>query len=179
MGERCNSLKRSFSPIKEWEEVFDLLEDIANYEYQWHLSQHNVQQHRDPLEDQIQASMEQSLNDEPSLPKVEQEASPIEPKECALPIISISPQHTPRRAKKLFFQSIPSYREVPSFVDSLDTWPPIIFKPTFFCGQIAKSCRLCMQLSMEESLFLSIYFTTILFYFVLDIIYFSFWFLIV
>ena len=40
------------------EEIFYLLEEMANYDYQWHLSQHNVQQHRDPLEDQIQALIE-------------------------------------------------------------------------------------------------------------------------
>ncbi len=119
-------------------EVFDLLEDIAIYEYQWLLSQHNVQQHSDPLEDQIQAPIEQPLNDEPSLPEVEQEPSPKGPKECALPIILIPSQHTPRRAKKSFLPSIPSYREIPSFVDSLDTRLPILFNPTYFVAKLLR-----------------------------------------
>ena len=85
------------------EEVFYLLEDITNYEYQCYLSQHNVQQHSNPLEDQIQAPIEQPMNDEPSLLEVKQEPSPKDQlNECALAIISISPQHTPRHAKKSF-----------------------------------------------------------------------------
>ena len=40
------------------EEVFYLLEDVASFYYHWHLSQHNAQQYRDPLEDQLQALIE-------------------------------------------------------------------------------------------------------------------------
>ena len=40
------------------DEVFYLLEDMTNFDYHWHRSQHNAQQHRDPLEDQIQAFIE-------------------------------------------------------------------------------------------------------------------------
>ena len=82
--------------------------------------------------------MEQQFNHDPSLLEIEQELSPKEPKECVLPIISISPQHTPRRAKKLFLPSIPSYRKVPSFFDSLNTRPPIIFKPTYFVAELLR-----------------------------------------
>ena len=51
-------------------------------------------------------SMEQQLNDEPSLSEVEQALSPKEPEECVLHMISISPQHTPSRAKKKIVFSI-------------------------------------------------------------------------
>ena len=114
------------------------MEDIANYEYQWLLDQHNMQQHRDRLEDQIQAPIEQSLNDEPSLPEVEQELLLKEPKECVLPMLSISLQHTPSCAKKSFLPSIPSYKEILDFVDSLDSWPPILFKPTYFVAGLVR-----------------------------------------
>ena len=66
----------------------------AIYEYQWLLDQHNVQQHRDPLEDQIQAPMEQPLIDEPSLLEVEQEPSLKEPKECVTYNINIPTTHS-------------------------------------------------------------------------------------
>ena len=35
------------------DEIFYLLEDMMNFDYHWHLRQHNPQQHRDPLEDQL------------------------------------------------------------------------------------------------------------------------------
>ena len=65
--------------------------------------------------------MEQNLNHEPSCPKVEQDQSPKEAKECMLSMISITTQYTPRHAKISFFPSIPAYREVQNFIDSLDT----------------------------------------------------------
>ena len=40
------------------EEVFYLFEDMANFDYHCHLSQHNTQQQRDPFEDQIRALIE-------------------------------------------------------------------------------------------------------------------------
>ena len=48
------------SLLQSWseEEVFYLLKDMTNYDYHWHLSPHNAQQHGDPLEDQIQALIE-------------------------------------------------------------------------------------------------------------------------
>ena len=64
-------------------------------------------------------SMEQQLNDEPSLPKDEQDPSPKEPKECALPMISIFPQHTPSRAKISFLPSIPTQNIIPSINPNL------------------------------------------------------------
>ena len=82
--------------------------------------------------------IEQKFNHDPSLLEIEQELSPKEPKECVLPIISISLQHTPSRAKKLLIPLIPSYREVSSFVDYLDTRPPILFKPTYFVAKLLK-----------------------------------------
>ena len=81
--------------------------------------------------------IEYQLNDEPSLSEIEQEPSlkqPSlnEPKECALPMISISPQHTSNRSKISFLPSISTYGEVLSFIDYLDTWPPIVLKLTYF-----------------------------------------------
>ena len=87
--------------------------------------------------------MEQQLNCKLSLPEVEQETSstqpsPKEPKEYVLLMISIFPQHTPSHAKMSYLPSIPAYREVPDFVDSLDTHPPIIFKPTYFVAGLSR-----------------------------------------
>ena len=82
--------------------------------------------------------MEQQLNDEPSFSEVEQDATPKEPKECALPMISITPYHTPSHAKMSYLPSIPSYREVPNFVDSMDTRPPILFKPIYFVAGLLR-----------------------------------------
>ena len=50
--------------------------------------------------------IEQKLRDELSLPKVKEEPPPQEPKECALPIISTLPQHTPSLVKISFLPSI-------------------------------------------------------------------------
>ena len=85
----------------------------------------------------------EQLNDEPSLLKVEQEPSPKQPslkkpKDSVLSVISISLQHTPSHAKKSFLPSIPSCREVPRFVDSLDTRPPKPFKPTYFVARLLR-----------------------------------------
>ena len=76
--------------------------------------------------------MEQQSNDEPSFSEVEKEQSPQEPKECVLSMISTSPQHTPSSSKISFLPSILAYRDVPYFVDSLETRPLILFKPTYF-----------------------------------------------
>ena len=80
--------------------------------------------------------MAQQLNDEPSHSEVEQEPSPKELKECILPMISISLQHTPSGAKISFLLPIPTCREVPSFVSTLDTRPTIIFKPTYIMAEL-------------------------------------------
>ena len=82
--------------------------------------------------------MGQQLNDEPSLSEVDQEPSPKEPRVCLLPMISISPQHTPSCAKISFLPSIPAYREILSFVDYLDTQPPVLFKPTYFVAGLLR-----------------------------------------
>ena len=37
--------------LRNANDAYFLFEDMANYNYHWYLSQHNAQQHKDPLED--------------------------------------------------------------------------------------------------------------------------------
>lgn len=55
-----NEIFFSDSPLQSRSEleVFYLLEDMVNFDYHWHLSQHNAQQHMDSLEDQLQVLIE-------------------------------------------------------------------------------------------------------------------------
>ena len=116
------------------DDAYSLLEDMASYNYYWHISRHHglvcedILLHEEPME---------QLEEEPSFLE-EVESSPQEVKECVLPMILTLPQPTPKLPKIHHFPfefSTPSYREVPYFVDHKDTWPPILFKLTYFMAE--------------------------------------------